>query len=358
MCKPTTEGGKRCAYHLQDGAGAALTTYTASVTGLGGAETREVMADLVAEFADAPAPSREVVDEFLEQQVFRARHEPDLTEKRRESIVRRLRNAIGRVTPDGATFKAWKNIVAEAWTRVRRKAVAAFLVGAMAFSVGACGTTSNEGTDPGRIEVVAAAPQHVTDAETPAASGLAWPAHKVTYKADAVQRYGRKEAEAGADLTLEVIKEFSFGDRTVAPTGNAAYRAEYQAWLLGAAKHMDTGAAKDWTTKVNTFMGGKNQTDTNPAHSSVFSLSSYGLMGPDNVPTDRPSIEDQSIDKCVVTTATDGRLKVEVTSSAHFNWVNNGEAGQTTGTRNQEFLLTQVGGQWKIDGWHGDLNIG
>ena len=52
MCKPTTEGGKRCAYHLQDGAGAALTTYTASVTGLGGAETREVMADLVAEFAE------------------------------------------------------------------------------------------------------------------------------------------------------------------------------------------------------------------------------------------------------------------------------------------------------------------
>lgn len=56
-----------------------------------------------------------------------------------------------------ATFHSGKNIVSESRTRVRRRAAAAFAVGAFTFSVGACGNVPQEDHDPGRAGKVASA---------------------------------------------------------------------------------------------------------------------------------------------------------------------------------------------------------
>lgn len=137
MCKSSAEGGQRCQGHLSASTTAAMTTYVVHTTGLDRPTVDATMADLRAEFADAPAPDRAEVDQFLEQQAFRVRHEPDLTEKRRDSIMSRLRAGIGRLLPDGPTYAAWKNVLASAahraWKRARKPVIA---VGVGAAAVG------------------------------------------------------------------------------------------------------------------------------------------------------------------------------------------------------------------------------
>lgn len=137
MCKSSAEGGQRCQGHLRSGVTAAMTTYVVDATGLDRASAVTVIEDLRAEFADAPAPDRAEVDEFLERQAFRIRHEQALSEKRRNSLLGRIRAGIGRLLPDGPTFAAWKHSLAAAWQRAREPLkVAGAVAGVFIASVG------------------------------------------------------------------------------------------------------------------------------------------------------------------------------------------------------------------------------
>lgn len=131
MCQSIAEGGKRCQGHLKARTSAAMATYVVHKTGLPRAEVGPVITALRREFADAPAPTRAEVDEFLEKQAAEVEHERELSDDRRDSIVDRLRAGIGQVLPDGATFAAWKNLMDRAWDRVKGP-VKAVLVGAAA----------------------------------------------------------------------------------------------------------------------------------------------------------------------------------------------------------------------------------
>ena len=294
----------------------------------------------------------------MEQQVFRARHEPDLTEKRRESIVRRLRNAIGRVTPNGATFKAWKNIVAEAWTRVRRKAAAAFLIGALTFSVGACGTPSNGPVEPMQAQTVAGAPADPSATAKPSqpaeSTEAVWTVKNITYSKDAVAKFGKEDLKAAGDFTVETMREYSLSEQMIEGTADGTHKAEHKAWLLKASENMTTSCAKDWASTVNTYMKAANPGQETAARDGVRSLSSYGLYQQENIPTDTPTVENQTVQSMALSPTADGRLSVKVQSSATLNFTNQGKPGRSDATRDQDFFLKQVDGHWKIDGWHGD----
>lgn len=139
MCQSQADGGVRCNHHLTSAAGAALVTYVVTSTGATAPEAKAVVERLEREGEGLPAPSRSEVDAFIDESMYRARHDDSLAPKRRESILRRLGAALGKVLPTGAQFHAWKNMMVETAVRMRRKAVAATVVAGLAVSLAACG---------------------------------------------------------------------------------------------------------------------------------------------------------------------------------------------------------------------------
>jgi hypothetical protein len=130
-----------------------MTSYAQACTGLTERGVAETFHALKREGVGLSDPDAGQVEEFLEGQEFRVRHDETLPTTRRESIVRRLRQALadarsGRYLPDGATFHAWKHVVSEAWRRSRRKAAAVALTGALTFGVSACGSTGDRPQEP------------------------------------------------------------------------------------------------------------------------------------------------------------------------------------------------------------------
>ena len=353
MCKSLKDGGARCAYHVSENASAALVTYVASTTGLGGQATREAYSDLVTEYADAPDPDRVQVDEFLEQQMFRARHEPALTEKRRESILRRLRDAIGKAAPSGAQFAAWKNLVAEAWSRVRRRATVAFLAGALTFSLGACGAT---GTDvrPEPVATQAAASAKVDPSpEAAALSTKEWTVKNVTVQDRVVGLKGEKAAQEVQALMLDVAKDYGFNEQSIKYDGKDGAK-ESKPWMLSARKHMTPNAAGQWTNVVNTYFRESTKAGSEVS-GNMMSLTDYATYSADMRPSDPtlPLMFDMTVQDMEIDLAADGRIWVTMDSTAKFNFMNEGTPAVSRCTRNQEFWLMKVNGQWKIDGWTG-----
>jgi hypothetical protein len=354
MCQSKAEGGRRCAFHLQQGVTSGMTTYVASVTGLSPKEANAAYEALEREGVNKPDPTREEVDEFLEKQVFRVRHEPDLTEKRRESIAARLKAAIGRITPNGATFHAWKNLVAESFSRVRRRAATAFLVGALTMSVGACGNTGTADATPDRAEHVAAAPA------TPG------PQYDTTYNdvkpsisQDAVTRYGSAEVNAATDEAVTVSEEFGFNSDFL-----TAEAPEGKDGLLAAADHMTPDAARDWVKNVNAYANAAPE-DRAASSGNVWSLALYdpytnAAMGGKSVSmtTDGPAAINQRIKSVRTSLDGDGRLVVSVKSSADLRINLDQQPNLFHIDRDMTYYMAKTGDGWKIDGWSGSLSPG
>lgn len=357
MCKAISEGGARCAYHVGENATAALVTYVASTTGLGGPATRDAYADLVTEYADAPAPGRAEVDEFFEQQMFRARHEPTLTEKRRSSILRRLQEAIGKVTPTGAQFAAWKNLVAEAWSRVRRRAAVAFVAGALTFSLGACGSPGADVKPEPTATQMSASATATPSPEAPALSSEQWKVKNVNVEDRVVGLHGQAAADEARDLIVDTMKDYVFNEQSIKYDAKGG-KAESSKWMLTARKDMTADAAADWTNAVNTYFREKPEV-MGEAWKTVMSLSSYGLYNEDMRPEDtsKPLMFDMTVKDMDIDLSSDGRIWVTVNSSAKFNYVAEGKAAVTRADRKQEFWLKEVDGHWKIDGWKGTMGF-
>jgi hypothetical protein len=353
MCKAIKDGGARCAYHVGENASAALVTYVATTTGLGGQATREALADLTVEYADAAEPTRAEVDEFIEQQMFRARHEPTLTEKRRASILRRLHEAIGKAVPSGAQFAAWKNLVAEAWSRVRRRAAVAFVSGALAFSLGACGTPGNDVRPEPTATPAAASATVDPSPEAAALSTEKWTVKNVNIEDRVVDLKGQESAEQARDLIIKVAQDYGFNEQSVKYDGKEG-KAESQKWMLAARKDMTPDAASDWTKTVNTYFREK-ALDGTEAWRDMMSFTNYGMITTGMRPTDpsTPIMFDMTIKDMDVDLSNDGRIWVTVHSSAKFNYLNEGKPGASRADRTQEFWLKDVNGQLKIDGWNG-----
>lgn len=213
MCQAKVDGGRRCQAHLRADATAAMITAAVATTGLSRSEAQDAFHALRAEGATQPNPTRDEVDTFLERAAFAAEHNPDLTPTRRATVVARLRAAIGRLLPDGATFHAWKNLIAESYARVRRTAAAAFTAGVLTFSVGACGTTPDTSGPDDAPSPTASAP--VTPGETPTdASGLdpaeGWTVPTAALSRSAINEFGRNRLAVAEEQIVEFIKANAF----------------------------------------------------------------------------------------------------------------------------------------------------
>lgn len=354
MCQSKAEGGRRCAFHLQQGVTTGMATYVVTVTGLSPKDTNAALEALEREGAHLPAPDRDEVDDFLKKQIFRVRHEPELSEKRRESIANRLKAAIGRITPSGATFHAWKNLVAESFSRVRRRAATAFLVGALTMSVGACGNTGNASVAPDRAEHVAAAPA------TPESQyDTTYNDVKPSVSPEAVAKYGEKEAAAGTDTAVTIVEEMAFNDANLtaeAPAGKDK--------VLSVCDYMTADAAGDYTRAVNAYANAA-PADRGKTAGDVWSMTLYDPYTdtnfdgkPVSMASEGPAAVNQKIRSVKTALDDDGRLVVTVKSSADLRIDIANDPHLFHIDRDTTYYMVKTGDGWKIDGWNGTLSTG
>lgn len=337
MCKPKSEGGKRCSFHLSQGVASGIIAYAAALTGLGRKASQEAFEALRAEGADLPAPSRGEVDAFLEAQQFRVQHEPALTTAKRTSILNRLRAAVGKVTPDGATFHAWKNVVAEAWARTRRRAAAVFLVSGLAFGMGGCATGPSNATPP-------PAPPSGPVATAPATSATAAHVDKVTYDKAAVAKFGQKDVESAGKFSTEFVAKYGANETLVNQTPEQIDASDVKDILA----NMTPDAQKS-------FLAALSAQDTNDGRANVFAVAIVGLnAGGYTVRTDVPGIGDVKVANPVVT-VNDGRMTVVQDFSSTVRY--KGPAGKNykmTAEKKVTFWLVKGPSKaqpWLIDGW-------
>lgn len=355
MCQSIADGGRRCSFHLEKGASSAVTSFASSVTGLSTQETQAAYDDLMREGGSQPDPSREEVDQFLEQQAFRARHDPDLTESRRQSIVRRLQDAIGRITPSGATFHAWRNLVAESWSRVRRKAAAAFLVGAVTFSVGACGTApASSQSDDSRAEHTASAPK------TPGAAqfNTEFKQVKPTISPEATAKFGQ-DAKTGTDFVVkQIVEKDSFND-DLARGGNASKDD-----VVAASDKMLPDAKRDWNKAITTYdqeveAGMVSEKATGSVYIYTFYNMPQAMKGTGaSVASDGPVFVNRKTSK-VRSTVQDNRLAVTVAASSDVRVEGGAQEGLWPMKKETTYYMAKdADGNWKIDGWYGSYTPG
>lgn len=328
-----------------------MTTYAASITTLTPKEASEAYEALEVEGLAAADPTREEVDEFLEKQIFRVRHEPDLTDARRESIIGRLRAAIGRIMPNGATFHAWKNIVAESWSRVRRKAAAAFVVGALSFSVGACGNVPDEDRGPIAAEPVVSAPL------TPGSEyDTTYDVAKPVISDDAVKAFGAKDAAKVTAMGTEIAQEWGFNEKAI--LGQAEDPAAV-AYVLTAGDDMTEAVQQEWAGNVNEYVRAVNSGNAVPQEvgSRVYTYTYFDAFHEAEesgwVPaSEGPVVVNQKISKVTTTPTTDGRLAVEVKSQADLR-INKGGKPKLWGfSRETTYYMTKTADGWKVSAWH------
>jgi hypothetical protein len=180
MCRAKSGNGRRCARHTQSKADGAVVSLTAALAGhVRHERVREVMRDLEQQAADAPAPSRTDVDDWLSQQIDTATHLDTISDSRRLSIIDRLRAAIGRILPDGATFHAWRNAVNTFIGRNKIRFAAVTAAGALTLgALAGCGSSTdnvpsaNNGPAGTRPAATAPATTTTTTAPAPVATSL------------------------------------------------------------------------------------------------------------------------------------------------------------------------------------------
>ncbi len=347
MCKSRAEGGERCEPHTRAAVTTGMASYAAAVTPVSKSESKQVLADLQREGHGLPSPTREEVDSFLETTITGVRHDESIDPSLRERIVTRLHAAIGKVLPDGPTFHAWKNAIAESLRRSQRAATAGFVAGILTFS-GGCGLTGGGDSDP------AASASAPTPTVTAGAKGLEYQQAQLPepkFTAGAVGRYGEEELRGVYDQALDYVTEHQYSD--------------FITIQVDDAKPQDFKSATDLMTKRarDDFNRSIVKGRTNPEErKDAASFAYYGLPETDTVDgatvpvkvrDDVPSaVFNKKVTDPRVSLRNDGRLVVRMDYYGEVR-VSVGEDKQRLPFEaRMELLYEQVGGKWLIDGWY------
>lgn len=347
MCKSKSEGGQRCAAHLRASVTQSVTTYATATTTLSRAKVLDVAADLEREGDTLPDPSREEVDQWLEQTIQQVEHEPDLNETRRSRILTHLKAAIGRVLPSGATFHMWKNLFAEAWQRSRRASTIFFAAGIITVT-GGCGIgqTSAEPNPP--IPSVAA---EVADD--------AIPAPFIPYEVK--KQYGEADALAAYQMGAQFIIDFQTDDRFLhlsTDTATVDKFADAQQYLTKVrqkdfAHHLecdDTNSDCYENAAALIFYGVNGQSGMHLKNPDT------GKLDPATVRTDVRSVDGKRI-KSANMFADEKRLAVEIKSISTMRVeTKTGQQGSFPINGDTTLWFKKVDGEWKIDGWSGKMS--
>lgn len=144
MCRPKSEGGKRCAAHMR---GSRAVFKEAEVyTGADRKTITVVFKNLREEGKHLPDPTQREVEEYADGQRIRARFDQTLNNRDRTTLVNGW-EAAREEKPDGGLFYAWRNLRSETARRLKKAFVATFLTASIS-AVSACGGNISEPTDP------------------------------------------------------------------------------------------------------------------------------------------------------------------------------------------------------------------
>lgn len=342
MCKSIAEGGERCSFHLSQGVQTGVTSYAAALTGVPQAEARDAYASLLEEGAGAPEPSREDVDGFLTKEVFRVRHEPTLTEPKRKSILGRLQAAIGKVTPDGATFHAWKNVVAEAWARSRRRAAAVFMVSGLAFGLGGCATGPSQASPAvtsGPVATASVTPGTVVQGTKPVVD-------KETFTGSAVKKFGQAEVQdaykAAAEFTVNNTMAPRTADKSPADLTLKDFDGVRASLTPSARKSFDKSFA------------GRDQETQNMVN--VSALAYYGLNDEGfNVRDDYPVTDLRVTNSKAEADGARIKMTSDVTCTGHYTGPKGEKVKSGCNKTLTLWMIKDAKGAWKIDGWQANF---
>lgn len=352
MCKSIANGGQRCQAHTRQAVSDQMVSYTTALTPLNSEQARAALRDLEVEGANLPDPEREEVDEWLERTITQVRYEPNLTESRRERIIRRLREALGRVLPSGATFHAWKSIMAEAWQRSRRKAAIFFTVGVITFS-GGCGLGAG-GSSPDDAPRGPSVVQ-VSSYEEFASDSL--PAPKVA--PEVARKFGEADAVDAYNMGARLILDHQMDGDTLGSPINTEVKGE----LAEVRKHLTPARQADLDDRV------ARASKDEDAYAAVAVLQAQGVDSGEIAVVDpntgervagslrkgvKTPVVGRSISNPRLSVDPDGRLKATFTSQSTLR-VTGGDANYLAPLKNETTLwFTKSGDKWLIDGWNAD----
>ena len=346
MCKSIANGGQRCQAHTRQAVSDQMVSYTTALTPLNSEQTRAALRDLEIEGANLPDPEREEVDEWLERTITQVRYEPNLTEPRRERIIRRLREALGRVLPSGATFHAWKSIMAEAWQRSRRKAAIFFTVGVITFS-GGCGLGAGGASPddaprgPSVVQVQDGYEQYAKDSVA-----------AIEVPGDVASKFGAEDAQKAYDVAANTFLKAQVSDARVRISRADATTADFK----DVRASLTAERRKDFDKALSCA-----DTDAD-CYATVASIAYYGAEdnitakdGAVKVRSDVPhAVVSKKVSKPTMRVSDDGRLEIRMTNTGTMRMKAAADNTLIPYENNSTVWMKKVDGQWKIDGWQTD----
>ena len=353
MCKAKADGGERCSFHLKQGVTTGVTAFAAATSGLTGKNATAVFEDLKREGQNLPDPDQEEVDGFLARTEFNVRQDSTLAEPKRESIAARIRAAIGKILPDGATFHAWKNVVAESWKRARRYAVVGFLSAGLTFGLAACGNTPPDHVQAPPSQPAASAPAVVTpSAPSSAVIGSQTPAvAKPSVSPDAISKFGQAKVDAGYQQATALTNTSTF-QRDLLETH------PYTAKDFAAGRdQMTPNARKKWDDAVAKMLKGDAD-----GKSKVMTMSYYGITGGDfKLAPTGPVAVNQTITKSKITVDSEGRMQVSFTHHGEVRALQGDKAVRYPVDKTVTYWLAPAKSSstgWQIDAWSANYQSG
>lgn len=348
MCQSKAEGGRRCAAHLEQYATAGIIDYARITSGLSKAQVKDAYEAAIA-LADPGEtdPTRDEVDTYLHATASQVRNDPAIPPQPKATIVTRLMDAVGRAKPSAATFRAWKSVIVDAWTKVRRQAIAGFAAATVVMSVGACGNA------PDQPQPDATAAPVAISTQAPAQYDTTYTVAEPTYSQPAVNRYGRDEVAAGTTVAVNVVKDIGFDENLVStPLSDLSPNDFYAS---NATMTDDCRAA--WTSNVQRYLRSDGQDSMN----NVWAMSIADVVGTLNddairLPKEGPVATDPRITKVDTTLASNGAtLIVAVTAKSTMRIDRDDEPHVVTVTKESNIFLIRDSEGWKIDGWSGQV---
>lgn len=378
MCQPQSKGGKRCATHMHGSM--AVVTHTAIVHNADEGVVRTVFRSLRREGKNLPAPSQEEVNSFAAEQRLRAQFDPRIEDERKRNTIVRRWGRTAEESPDGGTFHAWKNSMAETARRYSHKAVAISTASVFALSAAACsgGGGSLEGTPTPTPDSTTTSAPPTSDPTTEAPQPTAIPAGLVSAGVgnDGNGEYTRialadDSALYNYDAAIvqpDASASFSEQDITEAQRVAADFAVEegVDSILVDSARTDEWYAQNSDKFSPTGLSSVQEAMEKREDGKALGGLVDNDVLDKRNVATNYglkidggSRISELNIQKSNVFTAPNGDLAIEFSGTAIRPTINaSGESNAELLTFKQTYALEKSEGKWLISGWSNSFTYG
>jgi hypothetical protein len=240
--------------------------------------------------------------------------------------------------------------------RTRARLTTALALGVLSLNLTACGA-SQEGPSGSSRAATSEKPEQPEPSEQPEYDTTY---NEVTPTIDpaAVTEFGPDGAAQGTDAAVDFSMEYAFDQTLItAPIGGREDAA------LAMTTSMTPTAAHDWAAAIKEYNSGPKGRQS--AGGLVMGLTLYQAWsahengkGATAFQPEGPAAVNPQLRSVKTVLDPDGRLKVEIQSSADVRLLVSGKPKQMKITRDQTFWMTKTADDWTIDGWTGRLKAG